>query len=61
MPGAEDESEEIREGLYPFPGAGYLGTVPREPAPVAGEPLKDRLPPRQFESPSAPPMGTRLK
>jgi len=55
------EPEETREGPYPFPGAQYLGTVPREPAPAEGESPKDRLPPRQFEIPAAPPIGTRLK
>lgn len=60
-PGHEDDSEEGRQGTYPFPGAQYLGTVPRDPAPAKGEPLKDKLPPRQFEIPAAPPSGTRLK
>jgi RND family efflux transporter MFP subunit len=55
------EPEKAPEGPYPFPGARYLGTVPREPAPAEGEPPKDRLPPRQFEIPAAPPIGTRLK
>lgn len=55
------DSEEDNEGPWPFPGAQYLGTVPRDPAPVEGEPPKDRLPPRQFEIPTAPPSGTRLK
>ena len=59
--GMTDEQEETREGPYPFPGAKYLGTVEREPAPAEGEPPKDRLRPRQFEMPSAPPIGTRLK
>ena len=49
------------EGTYPFPGAQYLGTVPRDPAPAKGEPLKDKLPPGRFEPPAAPPSGTRLK
>ncbi len=57
----EDESEEIRKGEYPFPGAQYLGTVPREPPQAKGEPPIDRLPPRQFEIPMAPPIGTQLK
>jgi RND family efflux transporter MFP subunit len=56
-----DDPEEKPEGPYPFPGARYLGTVPREPAPAEGEPPKDRLPPKQFEIPAAPPSGTRLK
>ena len=43
--GKEDDSEEDRQGTYPFPGAQYLGTVPRDPAPAKGEPLKDKLPP----------------
>lgn len=60
-PAEENDSAENREGPYPFPGAQYLGTVPREPAPAEGEPPKDRLPPRQFEIPAAPPIGTRLK
>ncbi|MBN2034204.1 MAG: efflux RND transporter periplasmic adaptor subunit [Deltaproteobacteria bacterium] len=60
-PGMEDESREIHEGPYPFPGARYLGTVPREPAPAEGEPPVDRIPPRQFEIPAAPPVGTQLK
>jgi RND family efflux transporter MFP subunit len=55
------DSEEKPEGSYPFPGAQYLGTVPRDPAPAEGEPPKDKLPPRQFEIPAAPPSGTRLK
>ncbi|HRR40898.1 MAG TPA: efflux RND transporter periplasmic adaptor subunit [Syntrophales bacterium] len=57
----EGESEEKPEGTYPFPGAQYLGTVPRDPAPAEGEPPKDKLPPTQFEIPAAPPSGTRLK
>ena len=56
-----DDSEEKPEGSYPFPGAQYLGTVPRDPAPAEGEPPKDKLPPTQFEIPAAPPSGTRLK
>ncbi len=57
----EGESEEKPEGTYPFPGAQYLGTVPRDPAPAEGEAPKDKLPPTQFEIPAAPPSGTRLK
>jgi len=56
-----DDAEEKPEGSYPFPGAQYLGTVPRDPAPAKGEPPKDKLPPTQFEIPAAPPSGTRLK
>ena len=56
-----DDPEEKPEGSYPFPGAQYLGTVPRDPAPAEGEPPKDKLPPTQFEIPAAPPSGTRLK
>ncbi len=56
-----DDSEEKPEGSYPFPGARYLGTVPRDPAPAEGESPKDKLPPKQFEIPAAPPSGTRLK
>ena len=57
----EDDSEEDRQGTYPFPGAQYLGTVPRDPAPAKGEPPKDKLPPGRFEPSAAPPSGTRLK
>jgi hypothetical protein len=60
-PDNEDESEENRQGTYPFPGAQYLGTVPRDPAPAKGEPPKDKLPPGRFEPSAAPPSGTRLK
>ena len=60
-PGVEDESEETRQGEHPFPGAQYLGTVPREPAPAKGEPPIDRMPPRQFEIPVTPPLGSKLK
>jgi hypothetical protein len=56
-----DDSEEKPEGSYPFPGAQYLGTVPRDPAQAEGEPPKDKLPPTKFEIPAAPPSGTRLK
>jgi RND family efflux transporter MFP subunit len=59
--GEGDDSEEKPEGSYPFPGAQYLGTVPRDPAPAEGEPPKDKLPPTKFEIPAAPPSGTRLK
>jgi RND family efflux transporter MFP subunit len=59
--GEGDDPEEKPEGSYPFPGAQYLGTVPRDPAPAEGEPPKDKLPPTQFEIPAAPPSGTRLK
>jgi RND family efflux transporter MFP subunit len=60
-PDNEDDSEEDRQGTYPFPGAQYLGTVPRDPAPAKGEPPKDKLPPGRFEPSAAPPSGTRLK
>jgi len=60
-PGNEDDSEEDRQGTYPFPGAQYLGTVPRDPAPAKGEPPKDKLPPGRFDPAAAPPSGTRLK
>ena len=53
-----DDSEEKPEGSYPFPGAQYLGTVPRDPAQAEGEPPKDKLPPTQFEIP-APPRAAR--
>ncbi len=56
-----DDLEEGPEGPYPFPGAKYLGTVPRETAQAQGGSRNDRLPPRQFEIPAAPPSGTRLK
>ena len=56
-----DDPEEKPEGPYPFPGAQYLGTVPRDPAQAEGEPPKDKLPPTQFEIPAAPPSGTRLE
>jgi len=56
-----DDPEEKPEGSYPFPGAQYLGTVPRDPAQAEGEPPKDKLPPTKFEIPAAPPSGTRLK
>jgi len=61
MPGTEDKSEETREGSYPFHGARYLGTVPREPAAAEGKLTKDRVPAWQSEFPAAPPAGTRLK
>jgi len=61
MPGTEDKSEETREGSYPFQGARYLGTVPREPAAAEGKLTKDRVPAWQSEFPAAPPAGTRLK
>ncbi|MBI5582593.1 MAG: efflux RND transporter periplasmic adaptor subunit [Deltaproteobacteria bacterium] len=59
--GRKDESGQTREGSYPFPGAQYLGTVSRDPAPAEGEPPEDKLPPRQFEIPAVPPSGTRLR
>lgn len=54
-----DDSEDKPEGPYPFPGANYLGTAPREPAHAECEPPNDK-PPR-FEIPMAPPSSTRLK
>jgi hypothetical protein len=60
-PGIEGSPGQTREGSYPFPGAQYLGTVPRDPAPAEGETPEDKLPPKQFEIPAAPPSGTRLK
>ena len=55
-----DDPEEKPEGHSPFPGAQYLGTVPREPAHAGHETPKDKRPPR-LELPAAPPSGTRLK
>ncbi len=60
-PGPEGDAGEGRQGTYPFPGAQYLGTVPRDPAPAKGEPPKDKPPPGRFDPAAAPPSGTRLK
>ncbi|MHB8110970.1 MAG: efflux RND transporter periplasmic adaptor subunit [Syntrophorhabdaceae bacterium] len=55
-----DDPEEKPEGHSPFPGAQYLGTVPREPVHAGHETSKDKRPPK-FELPAGPPSGTRLK